>query len=69
MLVKSERKQNARKTVAFFEFFPVNSLFSEWIVLMALFGYVSKDNSEMGCRMSAYSSRRVCTNVFTVGCN
>lgn len=49
MLVKSERKQNARENVAFFELFHVNSLFSEWTVLIALFGYVPKDNSKMGC--------------------
>lgn len=69
MLVKSERKQNARQNVAFFELFHVNSLFSEWTVLIALFGYVPKDNSKMGCRTSAYCSRRVYTEVFTVGCN
>lgn len=40
MLVKSERKKNARKNLAFFEFFHVNLLFSEWIFLMALFGDV-----------------------------
>lgn len=69
MWVKNERKQNARKNVAWFDFFHVSSLFLEWIVLMALFGDVPKDNSEMGCRMSACSSGRVCTDVFTVGCN
>jgi len=61
MLIKSKKKQNAGKNVRFFVFFHVNSLFSEWIVLMALFGEVPKDNNVMGCRKSAYFSRRVCT--------
>lgn len=52
-----------------FELFHVNSLFSECIVLLTLFEDVPKDSGEMSCRMSAYSSRSNCANIFNVGCN
>lgn len=58
-----------RRNAAFFELFHINSLLSEWIVLTALFGDVPKDNYEKGCRMPAYTGRKICTKVFTVGYN